>query len=250
MLQKVLSIAAGICLAITFLACGLGVCAGLPQVTEALALANSNADASPYPRDLLVRLACETRDFTVLDYGRATTGEDNATLAFAEQISQLVGKPYNALDERRFLDEGALVHLNDVHTVIAGAFWPIAGIALLAIVLLACVFVRSGRHAGGTVLFASGCAMLAFIAAVAVFAAFGFDAFFDAFHSLFFAEGSWTFAYDSLLICMYPIGFWIGMAVIWAATTAVLSLVAVIAGALLRKNSERPAASPQPVIGR
>lgn len=241
MIRKLVSVLACICTGISFLAAGLGVCAGIPQVTQALSEANSNYRISPYSQDTLVQLACETRDFTVLDYGRSSSGSDSAALAFADKVSQITGEPYNALDSRRFLDEEAVSHLNDVNAVIRMAFWPLVAIAVLAIAALAHVFYRYGKRAGGNVLLASGAGMLAIMAAIAIWAAVGFDAFFAAFHSLFFAEGTWMFAYDSLLICMYPIGFWMGMAVIWAATTAALSSASIITGAILRRK--RPVAS-------
>lgn len=236
MTRKIISILAGICLSVSFLAAGLDVCAGVPQISKMLAEANSDYRVSPYPQDTLVRLACETRDFTVLDYGRSAEGDEAATSAFYENISQIAGEPYNALDSKRFLDENAISHLNDVNSVIAAVFWPLAAIAVAAIAALAYVIFRYGKRAGGNVLLASGTAMLVIMAAIALWAALGFDAFFAAFHSLFFAEGTWTFPYDSLLICMYPIGFWIGMAAIWAATTAVLSIAAVIIGFILRRK--------------
>ena len=43
-----------------------------------------------------------------------------------------------------------------------------------------------------------------------------FDALFTAFHGLFFAEGTWTFASDSLLIQTFPEQFWATAAGVWA----------------------------------
>ena len=57
-----------------------------------------------------------------------------------------------------------------------------------------------------------------------------FNGFFAAFHSLFFANGTWTFSADSLLICMYPPDFWIGMGAVWLAATLVASAVAIAVG--------------------
>ena len=44
-----------------------------------------------------------------------------------------------------------------------------------------------------------------------------FDTFFSAFHGLFFAAGTWTFASDSLLIQTFPEPFWATAAAVWAA---------------------------------
>lgn len=64
--------------------------------------------------------------------------------------------------------------------------------------------------------------------------AIDFEGLFAVFHSLFFAQGSWVFSADSLLITMYPEPFWIGMGAIWLATTIAVSAVSAIAGFALR----------------
>ena len=76
--------------------------------------------------------------------------------------------------------------------------------------------------------------IIAFMALV-IWALLSFNDLFSTLHGLFFSEGSWTFPYDSLLITMYPLNFWIGMGVVWLVTTLVLSLLCVFIGAKLRK---------------
>jgi len=44
-----------------------------------------------------------------------------------------------------------------------------------------------------------------------------FDAFFTWFHSLFFAEGTWVFPYEALLIRVFPLRFWVAAAATWGA---------------------------------
>lgn len=46
------------------------------------------------------------------------------------------------------------------------------------------------------------------VAAVGLFAGFGFDQFFVAFHSIFFESDSWLFLYSDTLIRLFPIRFW------------------------------------------
>ncbi len=69
--------------------------------------------------------------------------------------------------------------------------------------------------------------MIALLAALALWAAVDFMGFFGAFHGLFFPQGNWTFPVDSLLITMYPTHFWMGMGAVWAAVTALLSILSV-----------------------
>jgi hypothetical protein len=52
----------------------------------------------------------------------------------------------------------------------------------------------------------------------------------------FFADGTWTFAADSLLICTYPEAYWLGMAIAWAVTLVFLSVLVSTIGFLLRKS--------------
>ena len=77
--------------------------------------------------------------------------------------------------------------------------------------------------------------MIAIFVCLAIWVAVDFNGFFAAFHSLFFAAGTWTFSWDSLLICMYPPNFWIGMGVVWFVVTMVLSILGIVIGRHLRK---------------
>jgi uncharacterized membrane protein len=51
-------------------------------------------------------------------------------------------------------------------------------------------------------------------------AVFDFSTFFAAFHSLFFAAGTWQFPYDSLLIRLFPERFWTTAGAAWAVLAA------------------------------
>ena len=83
----------------------------------------------------------------------------------------------------------------------------------------------------------AGVSVLAVFALLAAWVAIDFDGFFAQFHSLFFAAGTWTFSWDSLLICMYPPEFWVGMGVIWLVVTVACCVVCITIGRLLRKGS-------------
>ena len=52
--------------------------------------------------------------------------------------------------------------------------------------------------------------LLAVLVVLGLWGVIGFHMF-TASRSLFFVDGTWTFNYDSLLISMYPIDFWMGM---------------------------------------
>ena len=96
---------------------------------------------------------------------------------------------------------------------------------------------RGGKRLLGRVLTGAGVSVLAVFALLAAWVAIDFDGFFAQFHSLFFAAGTWTFSWDSLLICMYPPEFWVGMGTIWLVVTVACCVVCITIGRLLRKGS-------------
>lgn len=240
MLNAAAAVVAAISLAITLVAAGFAACAALPQTTEALAEAFSgtgNPD-TPFSHDELVQAAVATRDYTV--------GSNDRDMMFSvlHGINKSANTPYAeaspdelaAAPEEYTLPADALSHLDDVYHVVVGARIALIVIALLAVAACAHVAFRVGRRTLGSVLLAAGIAVLAAFALLAAWVIADFNGFFAAFHSLFFANGTWTFSYDSLLITMYPPEFWIGMGAVWLAVTATLSLAAVAAGALLRRT--------------
>ncbi len=54
---------------------------------------------------------------------------------------------------------------------------------------------------------------LALIATIVIIALGAWDTFFTAFHQLFFAEGTWQFAYSDTLIRLFPEQFWFDAAI-------------------------------------
>jgi len=76
----------------------------------------------------------------------------------------------------------------------------------------------------------------------AVAAVTDFDTFFSAFHGVFFAEGTWTFPYDSLLIRLFPEPFWAVSGASWAGLVLTIALGYGAAGAwLVRGERSRKA---------
>lgn len=132
------------------------------------------------------------------------------------------------------LDPEAIEHLDDVFRVLATAEPVVLGVFIAAVLTAVGVGCASGRRTFGTVLLCAGLGTIAAFAILGIWAAIDFEGLFAVFHSLFFAQGSWVFSADSLLITMYPEPFWIGMGAIWLATTIAVSAVSAIAGFALR----------------
>lgn len=239
-INKLAAMVAAAALAVTLVAAGFAACAAFPQTTEALAGAfsgNGNPD-TPFSHDELVQAAVATRDYTV------GSNDRDAVFSALHAINESAGTPYAqaspdelaAAPEEYTLPADALSHLDDVYRVVAGARIGLVVVALLAVAACAHVAIRVGRRALGGVLAAAGVAVVAVFALLAAWVVVDFNGFFAAFHSLFFANGTWTFSYDSLLITMYPPEFWIGMGAVWLATTGLLSIAAVVVGVFLRRR--------------
>ena len=267
---------ASVLLAITLFAAGFGVCC-LPIVTQVLSRATSNAADAPYTSEQLTTLAQATRDFTVDDYGRMAFGDEGAQQALANVILQAAeaasaeGSPVAdrkasaasagasaasvgaspsatafdalaAVSDAYTLDADAVSHLQDCNKLIRSVapwLWACAGASLAVLAALHIANRRNPRcaRAAARICTAAPIALIVALAACGIWAAADFYGFFSAFHEVLFPQGNWTFSIDSLLICMYPLSFWMGMAAVWAATTLVACAASLALGAKLRRAS-------------
>jgi integral membrane protein (TIGR01906 family) len=138
-------------------------------------------------------------------------------------------------DYRNSFTPDVVGHMEDVRVVIQGA----GILTLILTVLLVAALVIAGRKAGRTAvglgLLVGGITAFVLVLILALAGSLSFDALFASMHRLFFAEGTWTFAEDSLLICAYPLLFWIGMGVVWGIVLVLLSILSAVTGFLLRR---------------
>ena len=254
------SVVAVLCLCVTLFAAGLAVCAGVPQITTGLSRAFCTDEYSPFTKDELVHMALVGRDYTFWNNdkealyaaiweinesaardGRAGFGCVNTSLiSELTDSAELRASLIEIADERYTLTPSAVSHLDDVYRVFSAVKIPLVLVAVLAIAAAAHVRVRTGKRPFAWVLIISGGVNLALFAAFGIAAFVDFDAFFELFHSLFFEAGTWSFSYDSLLICMYPTAFWIGMAAIWFASTTILSILSIWLGKRALKHRKNP----------
>jgi integral membrane protein (TIGR01906 family) len=117
-------------------------------------------------------------------------------------------------------DAAAVGHLIDVRDVLSAARIATgAAAALLAAYVAWCIARRRWRPLARG-LRAAAFGLLGLIALGGIAALLDFSAFFAAFHGLFFADGTWLFPYDSLLIRLFPERFWTTAGVAWAALAA------------------------------
>lgn len=147
-----------------------------------------------------------------------------------------------AVSDAYTLDADAISHLQDCSKLIRSVapwLWVCAGASLAVLAALHIANRRNPRcaRAAARICAAAPIALIVVLAACGIWAAVDFYGFFSAFHEVLFPQGNWTFSIDSLLICMYPLSFWMGMAAVWAATTLVACAASLALGAKLRKAS-------------
>jgi len=113
-------------------------------------------------------------------------------------------------------DAAAVSHLADVRDVVVPTRW----LTLVLLVLVPAWAAIRWRTPDGRrrLSRAAGTASAALLSATALAILAGlldFDALFAWFHSLFFAEGTWVFPYEALLIRVFPLRFWIAAGATW-----------------------------------
>ena len=255
------SILAGIgatVLAVALLVCGFAACC-LPVTTASLASAMSTGDASPYTHEELVPLAEATRAFTVephrdtdaaekelaqtiVDAARSASAPDAPKAdQWSEQAREALdagATPLDAMEalarasDRYALDGAAMSHLEECNAIITAASSWLGMIAVAAVIIVLLLAFRKQFAALAFMLRMGPALLLAVLVVLGLWGVFDFNGLFAAFHSLFFADGTWTFSYDSLLISMYPIDFWMGMGAVWIGAAVGLGLLCFAAGCL------------------
>ncbi len=134
------------------------------------------------------------------------------------------------------LSKDAIDHLNDVNRAINSLIPTLIFICIIAIACLIFGFRLYGIRCGSCILKWAGiCTLICFVV-LGIWALISFDSLFASLHSIFFANGTWQFPAQSLLIEMYPINFWIGMGLVWLISTSLFSALAIIIGLLLPRR--------------
>lgn len=134
------------------------------------------------------------------------------------------------VDGKLAFNDEAVSHLIDVRDVVLAGRWAtlVAAVLLLAVGLYVVSTGRStelkaGLKWGGLLLVGTvGVSLLAGL--------LDFDSFFAAFHGVFFQPGTWTFPADSLLILVFPSGFWVLAGAITGVVTATFGVTLVLIG--------------------
>jgi integral membrane protein (TIGR01906 family) len=173
---------------------------------------------------------------------RYTGMTPKATVALADQTRQWVtGDLYGDAAARRpaalrAFDGEELSHLDDVRVVMHGARTGTgAAAAALALWLVVSLMLRRWAAIRRGV-FWGGVMPIALVAAVGLAATTDFSWAFTAFHGLFFAAGTWEFPADSLLIRVFPEGFWMAAGGVWGLLTVLGGVSLIVASRTLPED--------------
>ncbi len=124
-------------------------------------------------------------------------------------------------DGRPLFTARELGHMDDVQRVTQAVFmvhWLLLALAVLAAVSLARR--PATRPALRRAAFWGGALTLGLLVGLALLGVLAWDVFFDAFHMLFFEQGTWQFARSDTLIRLFPQAFWFDAALTIAVLTA------------------------------
>ena len=149
------------------------------------------------------------------------------------------------LDDLRFADGTVafnareISHMDDVKLV----YDQLTAAALIAFVVAvgaAWALIRLGRPALVWGALSDGSLFtLCVLVVLGVWMAVGFDAFFTAFHGIFFATGTWLFSYSDTLIRLFPLQFWVDAGLLIAVGVGALAFVLALFTRAMQKRSER-----------
>lgn len=103
---------------------------------------------------------------------------------------------------------GEIEHMADVKNLI-GILTLVAAIGAVGILVFGLYKCRAGGSGMRGSLRAGPLLTIILFGGLAVLAILGWDRFFTGFHSLFFADGTWTFYMDDSLIRLFPPQFWV-----------------------------------------
>jgi len=198
--------------------CGLMTVLSAPMVNNIARFTIAPTPDDPAEKLYLMEIAVAVRDFSM--------GNDAAALPLGD-------------DYRTSITPDAISHLLDVRVVFVLAFYSYLFL-LFALAILAIIQIRrKGIHSLTRPFIIGGAIPLGAALLLGLAVLIDFNAFFIWMHGIFFADGTWTFPADSLLIRALPNSFWVGATVVWAASMVLFCILSMVAGYLLHRNNKK-----------
>jgi integral membrane protein (TIGR01906 family) len=173
------------------------------------------------------------------------TPEERLRLARASIAFLNTPRGVGRLEDLRFADgmvafnAREISHMDDVKLVY-DQLTAAALIAFVVAVAAAWVLIRQDRLALVWGALSDGSLFtLCALVLLGVWMAVGFDAFFMAFHGIFFAGGTWLFNYSDTLIRLFPLQFWADAGLLIAVGVGALAFALALFTRAMQKRSER-----------
>lgn len=247
-----LSVATSIALAYSLFGLGFAVCT-TPQATAAVGGTFSGWEHSTYPKEDMAEIAEAVRSFSI----ESTSSEDlyNTITGVMEETyphiaaafdagsiadsgvdpSELGTSSLSSLEEHYSMPSDALSHLQDCTPIFTTGRISTGVVGAFGIVGLIAIGFLAGRKRVGKTLIAASALVVGVLAALGIWAFVDFDGLFTWMHTLFFAQGSWLFDANSLLIRLFPEAFWAAMAGLWIVSSLVFSGIVAFVGKLIAR---------------
>lgn len=161
-----------------------------------------------------------------------TSNSGNGTNTSSSNLA-LSSTNLSELEDQYSLPRNALSHLQDCTPIFTTGRISVGVVGGFALVGLIALGILAGRKRIGGTLIAGSALVIGILVALGIWAAVDFDGIFTWMHTLFFAQGSWVFNSDSLLITLFPEAFWAAMAGLWIISSVIFTLITGIVGKIL-----------------
>jgi integral membrane protein (TIGR01906 family) len=182
--------------------------------------------------------------YPAFEYSRPNFPDDPLGMPDAERLRlarvciKFLNVPHdtNLLASLRFQDgsvvftDRELDHMDDVKRVYDRMTTAVAIIFVLAFVI-ALVLIRKGHSIDVyRSIYQGSWLSIALLVMIGLWMLVGFNAFFTAFHGIFFSEGTWLFYSTDALIRLFPLQFWQDAGIGIAVFVIIISLMLIVFG--------------------
>lgn len=185
-----------------------------PPAVRALVSRYSSSMSAGISQDRLFSVAEDVRAFTI----------DGSIETLPEVV-----------DGRPGFDSAMVSHLREVRDLFTKVRYAAGIVAMLVALWLAVQGMRGRAEQVASTFGAAAVVCVAVVALCAVGGLTNFDAFFRAFHEVFFPGGNWSFPADSLLIETFPEMFWAAAAAAWAVLILLGSVILAVGARALKR---------------
>jgi integral membrane protein (TIGR01906 family) len=129
-------------------------------------------------------------------------------------------------------------HMLDVR-LLTDTLWSVLVVAAVIVVggLLLLLIRRETRRDGYAAIFMGGLISTILLVAAILFVLLSWRTFFVALHNVFFPPGTWTFAWESTLIRIFPDRFWFDAGILLVGGSLVTAIVVTFIGYLLGRRA-------------